>query len=85
MSNIVNYHKTQDEWNIQLTVEINSFLSKDPNEIRTMHSKSDNIEIMIGNETDEIIEDFFESLLQKYRKGLEESMRVFQANALNML
>ena len=85
MSNIVNYHKTQDEWNIQLTVEINSFLSKDSNEIRTMHSKSDNIEIMIGNETDEIIEDFFESLLQKYRKGLEESMRVFQANALNML
>ena len=85
MSNIVNYHKTQDEWNIQLTVEINSLLSKDSNEIRTMHSKSDNIEIMIGNETDEIIEDFFESLLQKYRKGLEESMRVFQANALNML
>ena len=85
MSNIVNYHKTQDEWNIQLTVEINSFLSKDSNEIRTMHSKSDNIEIMIDNETDEIIEDFFESLLQKYRKGLEESMRVFQANALNML
>ena len=85
MSNIVNYHKTQDEWNIQLTVEINSLLSKDSNEIRTMHSKSDNIEIMIGNETDEIIEDFFESLLQKYRKGLEESMRVFQANAFNML
>ena len=85
MSNIVNYHKTQDEWNIQLTVEINSLLSKDSNEIRTMHSKSDNIEIMIGNETDEIIEDFFESLLQKYRKGLEELMRVFQANALNML
>ena len=38
-----------------------------------MHSKSDNVEIMIGNETDEIIEKLFDSLLQNYQKGLEES------------
>ena len=37
--------------------------------------KSNNIEIMIGSETDEIIEDLFESFLQKYQEGLEESMR----------
>ena len=30
---------------------------------------------MIGSETDEIIEDLFESFLQKYLEGLEESMR----------
>ena len=30
---------------------------------------------MIGNETDEIIKEFFEFLLQKYQKGLEESMK----------
>ena len=30
---------------------------------------------MIGSETDEIIEDLFESFLQKYQEGLEESMR----------
>ena len=41
-----------------------------------MHTKSKNVEIMIGSETDEIIEDLFESLfLQKYQEGLEESMR----------
>ena len=40
--------------------------SKDSNEVRTMHTTSDNIEIMIGNETDENIEELFESLLQKY-------------------
>ena len=40
-----------------------------------MHSKSDNIEILIGNETDEIIEDRFDSFLQRYQKGLEESVR----------
>ena len=37
---------------------INFFSSKDSNETRTMHSKSDNIEIMIGNETYKIIEEF---------------------------
>ena len=30
---------------------------------------------MIGSETDEIIENIFESFLQKYQEGLEESMR----------
>ena len=33
-----------------------------------MHSKSNNIEIMIGNETDEINEEILESFLQKYQK-----------------
>ena len=37
---------------------INFFSSKDSNETRTMHSKSDDIEIMIGNETYKIIEEF---------------------------
>ena len=37
-----------------------------------MYSKSDNIEIMKGSETDKIIEELFESLLQRYQEGLEE-------------
>ena len=36
---------------IQLTVAVNFISSKDSNEKRTMHSKSNNIEIIIGNET----------------------------------
>ena len=40
-----------------------------------MHTKSDNIEIMLGSEADEVIEELFESLLQKYQEGLEEIMR----------
>ena len=36
---------------------------------------SNNIEIMIGNETDEIIKKLFNSLLQKYQEELVESMR----------
>ena len=47
-----------------------SFISfKESDEIRTMHTKSNNIEIMTGNEPDEIIEESFESFLQKYQQG----------------
>ena len=53
---------------------INFFSSKDSEETRTMHAKS-NIEIMIGNETDETIRKLFEYLLQKYHEGLEESLK----------
>ena len=34
-----------------------------------------NVEIMMGSETDEIIEELCKSFLQKYQEGLEESMR----------
>ena len=40
-----------------------------------MHTKSDNIEIIMGSETNDIIEELRESLLQNYHNYLEESMR----------
>ena len=40
-----------------------------------MTTKSDNIHIVMGSETDEIIKELFESLLQRYQEGLEEKMR----------
>ena len=66
-------HKTQNEWKIQLTMAI-SFISSKPNsdETHIMHAKSDNIEIIIGSETDEVIEELFKSLHQRYQQGLEE-------------
>ena len=56
-------HKTQSEWKIQLTMAVNFISSKDSDEIRTMHTKSNNVEIMMGSETDEIIEELFNSFL----------------------
>ena len=72
---MINDPKTQNEWKIQLTMQINFISSKDSNETRNMHTKSDNTENMIGSETNDIIEELRDSLLQNYRKGLEESMR----------
>ena len=46
---------------------INFISSKeDSDETRTMHAKSDNVDIMMGGETDEIIEKLFNSFLQRY-------------------
>ena len=80
---LVGYHlgnkawseETSGKWKIQLTMATNLISSKDSDETRTMHTKSNNVEIMIGSETDKIIKELFEPFLQKYQKGLEESMR----------
>ena len=40
-----------------------------------MRTKSSNVEIMMDSETDEIIEGLFESLLERYQEGLEESIK----------
>ena len=36
-----------------------------------MHSKSDNIEIMINDEADEVIEELLKSLKNRYQNNLE--------------
>ena len=46
---------------------INFISSKDSDGTRTMHTKSNNVEIMVGSETD-----LFVSFLQKHQEGLEE-------------
>ena len=66
--NTVIYCKTQEEWKIQLSMVINFISSKDSDEILIIRAKSNNIESMMGNETDETIEELFESLLQKIKK-----------------
>ena len=73
---MIYYETTLGEWKIQLKMSINFISSKiDSNETRNMRTKSDNTEIMIGSETNEIIEELFKSLFQKYQEGLEESLK----------
>ena len=73
--NTIIKRKTQSAWKIQLTIAINFISSKpDFDETRIMHTQIYNVEIMMGSETDEIIEDLFKYLLQRYQEGLEESM-----------
>ena len=67
MKDIINKLKKFDTWKIQLTIANNFISYVDNNEERVMHSKSDNIEIMINDEADEVIEKLFESLKNRYQ------------------
>ena len=52
-----------------------------------MHTKSDNVEIIIGSETNDIIEELRKSPLQNYHNNLEESMkgREFVRDSVDLL
>ena len=71
-----------------MTAEIN-FISLKPGseETRIMHTRSDNIEIMIGDDNDDIIEELFKSFLQKYEENLQNKMRGsdFEFDGVNFL
>ena len=69
-------YKNKGEWIIQLTAEINfNYFKPGSNETRIMYTKCINAEIMIGSDTNEVIEDLFKSLLQGYQENLEEKMK----------
>ena len=68
----INDIKHSHTWEIQLTITNNIISSKDDNaEECTMHSKSDNIEIMIIDAADEIIEKLFNSVKNRYQNNLQ--------------
>ena len=75
LRDMIDNHKAHSEWKIQLSMIINFISSLDTDEFRTMHTKSDNIEIMNGTETNVIINELFESFLKRYQEGLETKMK----------
>ena len=73
---LINDHKNKGEWKIQLMAHINFIsLRAGSDETRVMHTRSINEEFMNGSNTDEIIEELFESLLQRYQENLHEKMK----------
>ena len=56
-------------------IAVNFMSSKDNDGEHVMHSKSDNIKIMISDKVDEVIEKLFESILSKFQVGLEELVK----------
>ena len=52
---MIDRFKKLGEWKIQLIMNVNFISSKDNDDKQLMYFKSDNIEIMIGNETNKIM------------------------------
>ena len=61
---IINVRKS-DTWKIQLTIANNFISSKDVDEERVIHSKSDNIEFIPYDNANEVVNELFESLLSR--------------------
>ena len=74
LKDIINNLKKSDTWKTQLTIVINFMSSKYNDEERVMHSKDDDIGIMINDKADEVIEERFESHFDIYQTGLETSV-----------
>ena len=72
LRDIINDHKAirneSKEWRIQINMRVNFISFKDTGETRTIYVRSDNEEIRLGNETDDIIKEFFNSFLNNYQE-----------------
>ena len=75
LRDMINNHKAQGEWEIQLAMKIKFISSLDDNEFRMMYTKSDNVEIMSGTETSDVINELFKSFFRKYQEELQTKMR----------
>ena len=72
---MINDYKAQSEWKIQLAMSISFISFKDSDAAQNKQTWSDNIEIMMASETDDIINKLFKSFLQRHQEGLEESVK----------
>ena len=72
LSDLINDHKaietSSNEWQIQINMHINFVSSNDTGEIRTVFVWSDNQEIRLGNETDDIVKRLVNSFVNNYQK-----------------
>ena len=75
LRDLIDNHKTHSERKIQLIMRISFISSLDAYIFREMHTKSDNIEIMNGTETNDIIKELFESFLRRYQDSLKTKMK----------
>ena len=85
---LINYYKNKGEWKVQLIADINFILLKPgSDETRVMYTKSDNIEIRIGDDINDLIKELFKSFLKRYQENFQGKMRgsEFGFDGVNLL
>ena len=75
LKDTINDYKSKGEWKIQITMRIIFVSFIDNNETQAMHTKSDNIEIMNGVDTSDIINELIDSFMKRCQEGLETKMK----------
>ena len=74
ISKIISEHLTHGK--IQLKIAINFISSNDNDKKHVMHSKSNNMKIMIHDKVDEVVKSLFESVYNRYQIVLKHQWRV---------
>ena len=69
---LINDHRiARRVWKIQISMRVNFISSKDTGETRTIYVWSDNVSIMRGSDTHDIIREIFRSFLRNYQEELK--------------
>ena len=69
---LINDHRiARRVWKIQINMHVNFISSKDTGETRIYYIWSDNVSIMHGIDTNDIIKELFESFLHDYQEKLK--------------
>ena len=72
---MTNDHKAKGEWKILLSMQMIFVSFTVAIQTRDMHTKSDNITIMSGIETEDFINELFNTFRKRYQEGLETKMK----------
>ena len=67
---LINDHRiVRRVWKIQISMRVNFISSKDTGETCTIYVRSDNVKIMWGSNTDDIVKELFGSVLHNYQEN----------------
>ena len=75
LKDMIDDYNSKGEWKIQITMRIIFISFIDKNKTQVMHAKSDNVEIMNGNDTSDSINELIDFFMERYQKGLETKMK----------
>ena len=71
---LIEEYSYKNSWKIQLTAKL-SFISLTHTNVRqTLYSKSDNVEVIHAVDTNGVIDELFDTFLNRYQDGLETKM-----------
>ena len=73
LNDLISDYKASGEWKIQFVILSRCIFSKNYEETRDMHSTSDNIETVLGSNTDEVTDRLFNIMLQRFQEVKEAS------------
>ena len=75
LKDMINDYKSKGEWKIQLVMRVIFVSFIDKNETQVIHTKSDNVKIMNGTDTNDAVIELIKSFTKRYQEVLETKMK----------